>query len=225
MLSASSRPLLGLFSGRRVRTETLCPPHRLVLCVISSIAIRSCGARVQCVFRQGDAATSVYLVTNGQLEVVIHCHPIMCRVQCAWIPWPMTRACVKQALRMCRSRASAPKGGREGSPERQQLNGACLLRVWLLGVCWGGAPTHCRNAGRTQRATRQTHAPAAAREPNRERRAYLGRACATERSGPCPLDHGYCPNCVVRAAAAPWVRLALVRRASVARIGVGSVRI
>ena len=86
---------------------------------------------------------------------------------------------------MCRSRASAPKGGREGSPERQQLNGACLLRVWLLGVCWGGAPTHCRNAGRTQRATRQTHAPAAAREPSRERRAYLGRACATERSGPC----------------------------------------
>ena len=77
MLSASSRPLLGLFSGRRVRTETLCPPHRLVLCVISSIAIRSCGARVQCVFRQGDAATSVYLVTNGQLEVVIHWHPIM----------------------------------------------------------------------------------------------------------------------------------------------------
>ena len=86
---------------------------------------------------------------------------------------------------MCRSRASVPKGGREGSPERQQLNGACLLRVWLLGVCWGGAPTHCRNAGRTQRATRQTHAPAAAREPSRERRAYLGRACATERSGPC----------------------------------------
>ena len=92
--------------------------------------------RVQCVFRQGDAATSVYLVTNGQLEVVIHWHPIMCRVQCAWIPWPMTRACVKQALRMCRSRASVPKGGREGSPERQQLNGACLLRVWLWGVCW-----------------------------------------------------------------------------------------
>ena len=192
MLSASSRPLLGLFSGRRVRTETLRPPHRLVLCVISSIAIRSCGARVQC----------------------------------AWIPWPMTRACVKQALRMCRSRASVPKGGREGSPERQQLNGACLLRVWLWGVCWGGAPTHCRNAGRTQRATRQTHAPAAAREPSRERRAYLGRACATERSGPCRwiMDTAR-RNCVVRAAAAPWVRLALVRRASVARIGVGSVRI
>ena len=27
-------------------------------------------AKDECVFRQGDAATSVYLVTNGQLEVV-----------------------------------------------------------------------------------------------------------------------------------------------------------
>ena len=91
------------------------------------------------------------------------------------------------------------------------------------GVCAGPrAPTHCRNAGRTQRATRQTHAPAAAREPNRERRAYLGRACATERSGPCRwiMDTASCARL-----AAPWVRLALVRRASVARIGVGSVRI
>ena len=34
-------------------------------------------AKDECVFRQGDAATSVYLVTNGQLEVVIHCHLIM----------------------------------------------------------------------------------------------------------------------------------------------------
>ena len=93
------------------------------------------------------------------------------------------------------------------------------------GVCAGPrAPTHCRNAGRTQRATRQTHAPAAAREPNRERRAYLGRACATERSGPCRWIMDTASSCA-RLAGARAVGASCARAARVGgshRRGIGS---
>jgi hypothetical protein len=134
----------------------------------------------------------------------------------------MTRACVKQALRMCRSRASVPKGGREGSAreataEWRPLFAACVVvgcvlgrRAHTLPQCGAHA---ARNTANTRAGGRAGAEPGAA-----------GVSCATERSGPCRwiMDTA---NCVVRAAAAPWVRLALVRRASVARIGVGSVRI